>query len=97
MILNVSPNRMELLGLRRRLAVARRGHRLLKDKLDAYGQMMALLVKELPGDPLKNVLELSETDEAKEAIADIFTGSAQQAFHAADAFVKVSMEDDDAS
>ena len=35
MILNVSPNRMELLGQRRRLAVARRGHRLLKDKLDA--------------------------------------------------------------
>ncbi len=35
MILNVSPNRMELLGLRRRLVMARRGHRLLKDKLDA--------------------------------------------------------------
>ncbi|MFQ5693609.1 MAG: V-type ATP synthase subunit D, partial [Nitrospinota bacterium] len=35
MILNVSPNRMELLKLRRRLEMARRGHKLLKDKLDA--------------------------------------------------------------
>jgi V/A-type H+-transporting ATPase subunit D len=38
MILNVSPNRMELLGLRRRHQMARRGHRLLKDKLDALIQ-----------------------------------------------------------
>lgn len=45
MILSVSPNRMELLGLRRRLAVARRGHRLLKDKLDALIQEFIAAVR----------------------------------------------------
>lgn len=47
MILNVSPNRMELLGLRRRLAMARRGHKLLKDKLDALIRKFISVVRQV--------------------------------------------------
>ena len=34
--LNVNPNRMELSRLKRRVVVAKRGHKLLKDKQDAF-------------------------------------------------------------
>ena len=42
MKIRVSPTRMALLALRKRLELARRGHKLLKDKLEA-------LVRELTG------------------------------------------------
>ena len=46
MRLNVSPNRMELLRLRRRLALAQRGHRLLQDKLEQMMYKFLSLIKE---------------------------------------------------
>lgn len=46
MRLNVNPNRMELMKLRNRLAMARRGHKLLKDKLDALVQDFVRIVRE---------------------------------------------------
>ena len=41
--LNVNPNRMELTLLREKLAVAKRGHKLLKDKQDALTQRFIAL------------------------------------------------------
>ena len=44
MELRVSPTRMQLLQLKRRLAMARRGHRLLKDKRDELMRQFMELV-----------------------------------------------------
>lgn len=46
MLLAVNPNRMELLKLKRRLTLARRGYKLLKDKRDALIQKFIILVQE---------------------------------------------------
>jgi len=46
MILRVNPNRMELLKLRRRLVLARRGHKLLKDKQEELMRQFMALVNE---------------------------------------------------
>ncbi|MGQ9622826.1 MAG: V-type ATP synthase subunit D [Candidatus Caldatribacteriaceae bacterium] len=46
MRLNVNPNRMELMKLKNRLVMARRGHKLLKDKLDALVQDFVRIVQE---------------------------------------------------
>ncbi|GAK59870.1 V-type ATP synthase subunit D [Candidatus Vecturithrix granuli] len=42
----IKPNRMELLKLRKRLKIARRGHKLLKDKQDKLIQELMALTKE---------------------------------------------------
>jgi V/A-type H+-transporting ATPase subunit D len=44
--LSVNPNRMELLRLRRRLAIARRGHKLLKDKFDELMKPFLVMIKD---------------------------------------------------
>ena len=47
MILNVNPNRMELLRIRKRLALAHRGHRLLSEKRDELSRQLLELSREL--------------------------------------------------
>lgn len=47
MRLSVNPNRMELMKLRRRLVLAERGHKLLKDKLEEIMRRFLQLVREL--------------------------------------------------
>jgi V/A-type H+-transporting ATPase subunit D len=49
MRLNVSATRMQLLRLRKRLAIARRGHKLLKDKQDELMRRFMELVKSVKG------------------------------------------------
>ncbi|HHF43085.1 MAG TPA: V-type ATP synthase subunit D, partial [Candidatus Aminicenantes bacterium] len=45
MRLPVNPNRMELLRLRRRLVLAQRGHKLLKDKLEELMRQFLEMVR----------------------------------------------------
>ena len=47
MILRVNPNRMELLRLRKRLALAQRGHKLLQDKLEEMMRKFLWLLKDM--------------------------------------------------
>lgn len=47
MVLRVNPNRMELLKLRKRNGVAKRGHKLLKDKFDELMRRFLKFIQEL--------------------------------------------------
>jgi V/A-type H+-transporting ATPase subunit D len=47
MKLTVNPNRMELMRLRRRLSLAERGHKLLKDKLEEIMRRFLQLMRQL--------------------------------------------------
>ncbi len=58
--INVNPNRMELSKLKKRLAVARRGHKLLKDKQDAL--IKAFLEKARSGKELREKVEKELAD-----------------------------------
>ena len=53
--INVNPNRMELSRLKKRLAVAKRGHKLLKDKQDAL--IKAFLERARAGKDLREAVE----------------------------------------
>ena len=46
--INVNPTRMELTRLKKRLAMAVRGHKLLKDKRDEMMRQFVGLVREMP-------------------------------------------------
>ncbi len=60
MRLSVNPTRMELLRLRKRLVLARRGHKLLKDKQDELMKQFMLLVQEIRDLRLSVERELAE-------------------------------------
>lgn len=45
-MLDVSPTRMELLKLKKKLVIARRGHKLLKDKLDELVRIVLAILQE---------------------------------------------------
>ena len=55
MLANVNSTRMELLHLRRRVALAGRGHRLLSEKRDEISRQLVKIVKELR--PLRRCVE----------------------------------------
>ncbi|MEO0071895.1 MAG: V-type ATP synthase subunit D [candidate division WOR-3 bacterium] len=63
MRLNVGATRMELLRLKRRLLVARRGHKLLKDKQEQLMRKILELIREIKGAREKITAELTEINE----------------------------------
>ncbi|MCM8801023.1 MAG: V-type ATP synthase subunit D [Candidatus Omnitrophica bacterium] len=71
MRLKVNPNRMELLKLKRRIILASRGHKLLKNKLDELIRLFLGLIKELR--QLQEELDL----EIKDAFLNLLLARAQ--------------------
>ncbi|OQA89849.1 MAG: V-type sodium ATPase subunit D [Elusimicrobia bacterium ADurb.Bin231] len=60
MRLNVNPNRMELLKIKRRLIIARRGHKLLKDKQEELIRQFMILIKEVQNQRVELKKKLSQ-------------------------------------
>lgn len=60
MAIRANPNRMELLKLKRRISVAKRGHKLLKDKLDELLRRFVVLVRDADAFRRKVEYELME-------------------------------------
>jgi V/A-type H+-transporting ATPase subunit D len=69
-IVRISPTRMELIRLRRRLIIAQRGHKLLEDKLEGLMKEFLTLVEEY------RVLRLELARELPAAFARFALGSA---------------------
>lgn len=61
MLANVNATRMELLNLRRRVALAQRGHRLLSEKRDELSRQLIHIAREIQPLRQKVEKELSET------------------------------------
>jgi len=61
MLANVNATRMELLNLRRRVALAQRGHRLLSEKRDELSRQLIRIAREIQPLRQKVEKELSET------------------------------------
>lgn len=85
--LAVNPTRMELLRLRKRLTVAVRGHKLLKDKLDGlmkefmqlarkYKQLRREVDKELPG--VMKLFVLAEVTSSRLITEDALENTSQE-------------------
>ena len=60
---NVTPNRMTLLRLKRRLKMAKRGHKLLKDKLEGLRKEFMTLIDEYKAlkDKVNKQMKIIET------------------------------------
>ena len=79
MLMKVNPNRMELLKLKKRLIVARRGHKLLKDKRDALIQEFIHLAKE------SKIVREELEEKLKDCYQDFMNASSQMS--------KISLEE----
>jgi V/A-type H+-transporting ATPase subunit D len=85
MLTDVSPTRMELLKLRKKLVIAKRGHKLLKDKLDELVRIMIALVNEGGGLRERSDMELLQSMRLMNfAGAASFPESVAAALHEAD-------------
>ena len=62
-VLNVNPTRMELTNLKKKLATARKGHKLLKDKRDELMRRFLELIRETKALRIKVELGVKRANE----------------------------------